>query len=70
MPGKLPSVRERLISVVIGVNRASRQDLRRLVGIISSEQVESEEARIASLTSSVEAREKLLRDGGGIGGLV
>ena len=37
----------RLIRLVIGISRASRQDFRSLVGIKSREEVESEEAKIA-----------------------
>ena len=41
--GKVPSVRGRLIRVVIGASRESRQDLISLVGMESSGQVELED---------------------------
>ena len=66
--GKIPSDREWLMIVVIGKMRASRQDLRRWVGIESRVQVASEEERIAERTSSTAARENVDREGGGNGG--
>jgi len=45
--------------VVIGVRRELRHDFSNLVGISSRLQVESEDARMAFLTSSDEAGEKL-----------
>ena len=62
--GKEASERERLVIVVIGVRRKSRQDLRRVVGISSRQQVESDELRMAFLTSSGEAGEKAESNGG------
>ena len=56
--GKVDSSKQRLIKVVRGVKRESRQDLRTEVGIKSSEQVASDEAMIADLTSSVVVRLK------------
>jgi len=66
--GKEPSERERLMMLVMGTMRESIQDLRRRVGIISREQVASEEERIADLTSSVVAGQKWESKGGGVGG--
>jgi hypothetical protein len=54
--------------VVIGESRESRHDLSSLVGIMSRSQVESDDWRMALRTSSVEAGEKELREGGGVGG--
>jgi hypothetical protein len=62
--GKLPSDRERLIRVVIGTISASRQDLRSLVGRRSESQVESEDAAIAFLTSSMVVGIRTSRGGG------
>jgi hypothetical protein len=56
--GKVDSSKQRLMRVVIGCARESRQDLRTRVGIKSRLQVASDDARIASLTSSVVARVK------------
>ena len=56
---KRASESAKLISVVIGMIRASRQYLSNLVGKVSREQVESLQARIAFLTSSGVAGEKL-----------
>src|SRR6185436_16716423 len=67
--GKVDSVRQRLISVVIGCNRVSRQDLRMTVGMKSSGQVASEEARIAPFISSLDASLKSESPGGGVGGM-
>ena len=61
--GKVPSESERLMMLVIGGRRASMHDFRRFVGMISREQVESEE-RIASRTSRVVAGENSERSGG------
>jgi hypothetical protein len=47
--GKVPSERERLIRVVIGARRESRQDLMSLVGMGSSGQVEFEDERMTRL---------------------
>jgi hypothetical protein len=58
-----------LISIVIGLINVSRQDLRRKVGIISSEQVAFDEDSMAARTSSLVAGEKLVRDGGGVWGV-
>ena len=49
--GKMPSERARLMIVVIGVNKESRHDLRRKVGMLSREQEAEEDERIAFLTS-------------------
>ena len=54
--------------MVLGRRKASRQDLRRRVGIRSREQVASQEESIAERTSSIEAGEKEVRGGGGNGG--
>jgi len=54
--------------VVIGKMRTSRQDLRRVVGMESSEQVALEEDKMAARTSAVEAGRKEERRGGGVGG--
>ena len=51
--GKIPSERARLMMLVIGSRRESRQDLSRKVGMISSSQEALEDLRIAILTSSV-----------------
>ena len=53
--GNVDSCKQRLIKVVIGVRRESRQDLRTKVGMKSRVQVASDEERIAILTSSVVA---------------
>ena len=66
--GKIPSVRERLIRVVNGARRESRQDLMSLVGMGSREQVEFEEQRIIRRTSSCDACCRLRSGGGGNGG--
>src|SRR6187399_3772766 len=68
--GKIPSRRARLIMLVIGSMRESRQDLSRKVGMISRAQEEFEDLRIAVLTSSMLAGEKDERQGGTIGGVV
>jgi len=56
--GKIPSERARLIMLVIGSRRESRQDLSRKVGMISRSQEAFDDLRIAILTSSVDAGEK------------
>ena len=56
--GKIPSERARLIILVIGSRRESRQDLSRKVGMISRSQKAFDDLRIAILTSSVDAGEK------------
>ena len=66
--GKVPEESERLIIVVIGTRREWRHFLRRKVEMKSRGQVESEEARIASETSAVEAGGKW-RKAVGEGGL-
>jgi hypothetical protein len=68
--GKEPSVIERLIKVVIGMRRASRQDLRSLVGIKSEAQDESEEFIMAVRTSSEVAKEKVGKGGTGKDGRI
>ena len=47
LSGKMPSDRERLMMVVMGMIRASRQLLRRWVGIESRSQDALDEKRIA-----------------------
>ena len=66
--GKVPSERERLIRVVIGARRESRQDLMSLVGMGSSGQVEFEDERMTRRTSSCDAGDRLSSGGGGNGG--
>ena len=66
--GKVPSVRERLIRVVIGARRESRQDFISLVGMESSGQVELEDERMTRRTSSCDAGDRLRSGGGGNGG--
>jgi len=56
--GKISSERARLIMLVIGSRRESRQDLSRKVGMISRSQEALDDLRIAILTSSVHAGEK------------
>ena len=68
--GKIPSESARLMMLVIGSRRESRQDLSRNVGIISRAQEAFEDLRIAVLTSSMLAGEKGERQGGTIGGIV
>jgi hypothetical protein len=63
--GKMPSLRAKLIIVVIGLMRASMHDLRRNVGITSNEQVALVDDIIMECTSSVEARVKEERENGG-----
>ena len=62
--GKMPSERDMFMSLVIGWISESRQDLRKKVGIVSREQEALDELRMAILTSSVDAGEKLDNDGG------
>lgn len=50
--GKEPSWSDRLIRVVMGTIKTSRQDFRRKVGIESSGQVAFEESRMALRISS------------------
>lgn len=64
--GKVASARERLMMVVTGSIKESRQDFNRKVGIMSSRQVEFEDLSMIALTSSTEAGEKVEREGGGI----
>jgi hypothetical protein len=66
--GKIPSESARLMMLVIGSRRESRQDLSRKVGMISRAQEALEDLRIAALTSSVFAGEKDERLGGTRGG--
>src|SRR6267154_4099457 len=68
---KVDSEMERLMRVVIGKMRTSRQDLRREVGMKSREQVALEEDKIAERTSAVVAgrKEKGKKGGGGGGGV-
>jgi hypothetical protein len=66
--GKVPSVRARLIRVVIGKRSESRQSLRSFVGMRSRAHVEFEEEIIAFRTSIVEAGKKCERRGGAMGG--
>jgi len=67
---KIPSESARLMMLVIGSRRESRQDLRRKVGMISRAQEAFEDLTIAVLTSSVVAGEKDERQGGTTGGVV
>ena len=62
---KVPSVSERLMIVVMGWIRASRQDLRTWVGMKSRAQVALEENVIAFRTSASVVGEKNDKDGGG-----
>src|SRR6267154_6070816 len=64
LAGKVPSENDKLMILVMGVIRESRQDLRRKVGMISREQVALDDIRIARRTSSWEVGEKVLKDGG------
>ena len=61
----MPSEMAKLMMVVIGGNKESRHDLRRKVGMMSSEEVAEEEARIAFLTSRRSAGGKYEHVGGG-----
>ena len=60
----MPSVSEKLIMVVVGESRESRQDLSRKVGMMSSEQVVFDELSMMVRTSSAEAGVKLARQVG------
>jgi hypothetical protein len=66
--GKVDSVNDRLINVVIAGARASTQDFNMRVGKISSEQVASDEANIADLTSWIVVGLKVESAGGVVGG--
>ena len=65
--GKVPSSNAKLMILVMGKTKESRQDLRRKVGMMSREQVALEEDRIAARTSAVFVGEKELKDGGARG---
>ena len=56
--------------LVMGESRESRHDLSNLVEIILRSQVESDDSRMTLRTSSVEAGEKELREGGGVRGSI
>jgi hypothetical protein len=62
--GKMPSERARLMIVVIGKAKVSRQDLRRKVGMMSREQEAFEAERMAFLTSWILAGSKVEQEGG------
>ena len=62
--GKEPAERDKLIRVVIGWIRASRQDFRRKVGIGSKLQVALEQESIVLRTSASVAGEKMDKEGG------
>ena len=62
---KDPSDKAKLMILVMGCIKESRQDLRRKVGIVSRQQVALEDVRIALRTSSELDGEKMVRDGGG-----
>ena len=66
--GKVDSDKQRFRSVVIGGRRASRQDLRSQVGIISREQEELGEERMRDLTSSTVVGAKPDKRGGATSG--
>ena len=68
--GKIPSESARLMMLVIGSRRESRQDLSRKVGMISRAQEEFEDRRIAVLISSMLAGEEDKRQGGTIDDVV
>jgi hypothetical protein len=63
--GKVPSEMAKLMMVVIGGSKESRQDLRRKVGMMSSEDEAEEDERIAFLTSWRSAGGKVEQAGGG-----
>ena len=63
--GKVPSEMAKLMMVVIGTNKESRQDLRRKVGMMSREDEAEEDERIAFLTSWRSAGGKVEQVGGG-----
>ena len=56
--GKIPSESARLMMLVIGSRRESRQDLSRKVGMISRSKEALDDLRIAVLTSSAHVGEK------------
>jgi hypothetical protein len=66
--GKMPSDRDKLMRVVMGTIRASRQDLRSLVGTMSNVQEAFDEDKMARRTSSHEAGVNEFRGMGGFGG--
>ena len=66
--GKNPSDKARLIMLVMGKSKESRQDFSKKVGIMSSEQVELEDNKMACLTSLRLAGAKVVKEGGGEGG--
>jgi len=66
--GKVDSLMQRFMRLVMGSRRESRQDFRTGVGMKSRVQVESEDAMIAALTSSGEAGVKSVKLRGGLGG--
>ena len=68
LSGKVPSVSERLVIVVIGCMRASKQDLRSWVGTESRARVALEENIIAFRTSALVVGEKNDKEGGGNSG--
>lgn len=59
---------QRLMRLVMGTIRASRQDFKSRVGMKSREQVESDMPRIAFLTSVSVAVENFDKMGGGVSG--
>ena len=65
--GKDPSDNDMLTIMVMGLMSTSKQDLRRLVGIMSRSQEVSEEDMIILLTSSVDGAKDESRGGGVIG---
>jgi len=66
--GKHPSDKARLIMLVMGKSKESRQDFSKKVGIMASEQVELEDNKMACLTSLRLAGAKVVKEGGGEGG--
>ena len=66
--GKVDSVKQRFKSIVIGGKRASRQDFRSQVGMMSREQEELGEERMRDLTSSSVVGAKLDKRGGATSG--
>jgi hypothetical protein len=68
--GNVDSFRQRLIKVVIGSCRESMHDLRTGVGMKSRVHVESDEARMAALTSAHVAGVKSESSGGCAGGMM
>ena len=66
--GKTPSLRERLIRVVIGSAKVSMQDFSNEVGIESSSHVEFDDDRMICLTSVTVAGTNSWSDSGGKGG--